>query len=94
MLTEHGHDRDSAARGWDGDTYALLRGPDDRQALVWYSVWDGAAAADTFADAYRATGIARSVERFGAAGRELVRVVIAGQEIADGALPDLTELEE
>lgn len=33
--------------GWDGDRYQLL-GTDAAPALVWYSVWDDAAAADRF----------------------------------------------
>jgi hypothetical protein len=37
----------SLATGWDGDRYQVL-GPDG-EALVWYSVWDDAAAADRFA---------------------------------------------
>ncbi len=35
------------ATGWDGDRYQVL-GP-AAEALVWYSVWDDAAAADRFA---------------------------------------------
>ena len=40
------------AAGWDGDRYEVL-GPGS-EALVWYSVWDDARAADRFA-----TGLAR-----------------------------------
>lgn len=40
----------SAAAGWDGDRYRLLRGPEG-EALVWVSVWDSEAEADEFASA-------------------------------------------
>jgi hypothetical protein len=42
------------ARGWDGDRFALIEG-DAGPALVWFSVWDDAAARDRFAAALRPT---------------------------------------
>jgi hypothetical protein len=41
-----------AARGWDGDRFALVGGG-DRSALVWYTVWDDARARDRFVAALR-----------------------------------------
>ena len=46
FLTELGVGAD-AARGWDGDRFALVDGPDG-PALAWWSVWDDAAARDRF----------------------------------------------
>lgn len=41
-----------AARGWDGDRYALARESAGRLAFAWSTVWDSAAHARRFADAY------------------------------------------
>ena len=50
LLQEHlGHK--VAAAGWDGDRYRLIK-RGDRDVLVWQTVWDDAAAADRFAEAY------------------------------------------
>ena len=93
LMTEHlGLDQADAARGWDGDRYALLRAGDERQALVWYSVWDDAASADAFAERFRRTGLARSVERVQADARPVVRVVIADRPVGAG-VPALEALE-
>ncbi len=95
MMTELLGDRGTdAAQGWDGDRYALLRGPDGGEALVWYSVWDDAAAADAFADLLRTTELARTVERLDHAGRPVVRVVITGDELPGAAVPVVQELVE
>jgi hypothetical protein len=81
LLREHlGEGADVAARGWDGDRYALVTGPDEDEALVWYSVWDDDAAADRFAAAYRRVLERRPdrggrVERLDLAGRPGVRIV-------------------
>lgn len=92
LLVQHlGEDAAGGARGWDGDRYALLRGPDGAHALVWYSVWDDAASADAFAERFRGIGIGRSVERFEREGRPMIRVVIpdpATGEAARAALAD------
>jgi len=71
------------AAGWDGDRFAVV----DRDALVWYSVWDDAPAADRFArglgrawaerDADRGGGRRSSVERLTIGGRPAVRLVDA-----------------
>ena len=94
LLEEHlgeGQGGDGAA-GWDGDTYALLRDDDGRQALVWYSVWDDAASADAFTERLRATGLPRTVERIEHDGRPVVRAVIEDTEPAAGALPPIVRL--
>ena len=91
LMTEHlGIEQADAARGWDGDRYALLRGPDGQEALVWYSVWDDDASADRFAADVLRTGIARSVERTGYDGRPVVRTLIAGAPAA--AVPEIAAL--
>ncbi len=71
-----------SAAGWDGDRFRLLQGPAGERALVWYSVWDTAAAADAFADAYRRTLALRptrhaTVDRLEVASRPVVRIVDA-----------------
>lgn len=90
----------SAATGWDGDRYRLLRrcpaGPDPEggagpggaatndacpEAFVWASVWDGQAAAATFAAAVREAFAARYGSR--PAGRS----GSGGQPSAKGASP-------
>ncbi|MGH7471540.1 MAG: hypothetical protein ACRENP_26610 [Longimicrobiales bacterium] len=69
-LSEHlGAEAASLAQGWDGDRYRLMRvGADSAHALVWYSVWDTEASANTFADAARRVaqkrGRAFRIERF------------------------------
>ena len=92
FLTEHLGDGEATADGWDGDRYVLLRGPADRHAVVWYSVWDDDAAADRFADAYRRTLGARPsrvgrVERAEVGGRPVVTVVEADREVGLDAVP-------
>lgn len=49
---------DAAARGWDGDVYRLLEGPEG-EVLIWVSRWDEAAEADEFARAVRSALEAR-----------------------------------
>lgn len=81
LLTEHlGAGADRLAAGWDGDLFRLLEDSERARAIVWYSVWDDAPAADAFADAYRRVLAARpgrsgSVDRLELDGRPLVRVV-------------------
>ncbi len=40
------------ADGWGGDRYVLMADRDGRRSLVWYSVWDDAAARDRFLHAW------------------------------------------
>jgi hypothetical protein len=43
-----GPEAGSAAVGWDGDRYALIRDPSGLESLVWVSVWDDAVSRDWF----------------------------------------------
>lgn len=55
VLAEHELDAEaqSAAAGWDGDRYAVLRRPEtDEWALMLSTTWDSEAEAAEFADAY------------------------------------------
>ena len=93
LMVEHlGPDAAGSALGWDGDTYALIEEPGGADALVWYSVWDDASAADRFAADFRATGIASAVERQDLYGRALVRVVISSGEEPVGGIPGIAGL--
>ena len=95
LMVEHlGQGASDAARGWDGDRYALLRGPDGQQALVWYSVWDDDDAADGFAARFRELALARSVERLTVDGRPVVRAVITNGDVSPAAVPPVEALTE
>jgi hypothetical protein len=82
-LTEHlGDDAAESAQGWDGDRYRLVEtGIDSLRALIWYSVWDSEASANTFADAARQVAQKRGrpfrVERLRLGERPAVRVIDA-----------------
>jgi hypothetical protein len=75
------------AQGWDGDRYQVIRAGPAADALVWYSVWDDAAAADRFARSLerawpRRTTVDRAtrrtrIERLTIGGRPAVRLVDA-----------------
>jgi hypothetical protein len=87
LLQQHlGDEREAAllASGWDGDRYQLLgRGRDG--ALVWYSVWDDAAAADRFARGLERAWKRRTLKD-AAVGHverrsEVVRLEIAGRPV-------------
>ncbi len=88
FLEEHlGVGADSAAEGWDGDRFRLLRSPRGERTLVWYSVWDDAASADGFAERVSeilATRLDRngSVDRVAIAGRPGVRITLAPPDVA------------
>jgi len=88
LLQQHLGDEVQAATlatGWDGDRYQVLGA--EGEALVWYSVWDDAMAADRFAAGLerawqrRRAGEARSrrseVTRLVIDGRPAVRLVDA-----------------
>ena len=82
----------AGARGWDGDRFRLLEGPGGLRALVWYSVWDDAAAADAFAAAYRITlpkrpGRQAMVDRLTVANRPVVRVVDTPSALVPATVP-------
>ena len=54
LLGEHlGEQGKSLAKGWDGDRYGLLRGPDGVEGLVWVSVWDSEAERDRFVSGFQ-----------------------------------------
>lgn len=94
-----------AARGWDGDGYAVLsRGGE--VVLVWYSAWDSLADAREFAAAYRDVFLRRfagsdadgrlvgqgreaSVELLELEGQALVRIV---ESPAGARLPSVPEV--
>jgi hypothetical protein len=82
LLEQHLGDETEAAllaTGWDGDRYQVLgRGAD---ALVWYSVWDDARAADRFAE-----GLERAWNKRRTGGRadrrsEIKRITIDGRPV-------------
>ena len=79
----------TAAAGWDGDRYRLLRGPEGEEVLVWASVWDSAAEADAFraaaVDAYRGRYAADGAA--GAAGEG--RRPSAEEDVGAGGGPQL-----
>ncbi len=97
LLEVHLGDEDrarSAAAGWDGDRYRLLRTPEGVEALVWISVWDSDEEAEAFrsavAEAWEArygSGDGRTVrvERDDRDGRPVVRLLdlpAAGPELS------------
>lgn len=49
----------AAARGWDGDRFALRRTPDGALLYAWSSLWDSEADARQFAEAYAQTVVRR-----------------------------------
>jgi hypothetical protein len=87
LLEQHlGDERQAThlATGWDGDRYQVLGRAAD--ALVWYTVWDGAAAADRFAAGLEQawqkrragrTGRRSEIKRLDIDGRPGVRLVDA-----------------
>ena len=70
------------ASGWGGDRYLVLAGGQGGDALVWYSVWDNAAARDRFLAGLRRAWTAKSgrvarIEPLLIAGRPGARLVDA-----------------
>jgi hypothetical protein len=49
-----------AARGWDGDRYALWRDPQGSIRYVWITLWDSPALAERFAEAYSQAAMDRA----------------------------------
>jgi hypothetical protein len=64
------------ATGWDGDRFEVLGAAAD--ALVWYSVWDDAAAADRFAQGLKAAWVKRRAGGVAARRSEIIRLSITG----------------
>lgn len=93
LLEAHlGEGAGAKAVGWDGDRAVLLRSSAGEQALVWYSVWDDAVAADAFASAYRdilerRPDRAGLVDRIEIEGRPAVRVVDSPASLAPESVP-------
>lgn len=92
------------AAGWDGDRYQVIRAGADVDALVWYSVWDDAAAAARFARSLervwpnrRTVDVAQRrtrIEQLPHDGRAVVRLVDAPPTwVGWKAIPDV-RLEE
>lgn len=80
LLEQHlGDERQATdlATGWDGDRYQILGRAAD--ALVWYTVWDDAAAADRFAAGLERAWRKRRAEGRTARRSEIKRLVIDGR---------------
>jgi hypothetical protein len=92
VLLAGGGGEQIGASGWDGDRYALLRGPDGGESVVWYSVWDDRAAADRVAGLLQDRPSWR-VERFDAAGRPALRVVVSPDGVEPSVPPLLSATE-
>jgi len=54
-----GFDEETAAHGWDGDTYIAYEHTDGACGLMWFSTWDRTQDALEFADAFQAYAKAR-----------------------------------
>jgi hypothetical protein len=69
------------ASGWDGDRYQVL-GP-NAEALVWYSVWDDAAAASRFAGGLQRAWAKRRPHADGRAARrwEVKQLTVSGRPV-------------
>jgi len=95
FLTEHLDDAEraeTAAAGWDGDAYRLVRGSGG-EVLVWVSVWDSendvaefmTAARDAYSARYPAAERIVSIVGTDVGGRTVVRIVDAasGTEVPE-----------
>ena len=74
FLEEHlGPEGRTLAGGWGGDRYALLRGSDGADGLIWISVWDSEAERDRFVHGFQPTlaalGESSSLEALEVVGR-------------------------
>jgi hypothetical protein len=93
FLSEHlGAAGRALATGWRGDRIRLLESGQGGRALVWFTVWADAAAADRFADAYPGTLVPRRgrgarVERVELHGLPAVVVVDAAAGVAPATVP-------
>jgi hypothetical protein len=74
------------ASGWDGDRFEVLGGAAD--ALVWYSVWDDAAAADRFAQGLKAAWVKRRAGGAAARRSEIIRLSVTGTSLPAVRLVD------
>lgn len=93
LLRDHlGTGAERTARGWDGDMTRLLESGLGERAVVQATVWDDAASADAFADAYRRILDMRparhgTVQRVEVDGRPVVLVVDASTGVPRAMLP-------
>jgi hypothetical protein len=85
LLEEHlGEDAKVLASGWDGDRWALLKGSDGAEGLVWVSVWDSEAERDRFVNGFQPAlpklGAPATLEAMGVVERPgaILRVGIPG----------------
>jgi hypothetical protein len=69
------------AAGWDGDRYQVIRAGPGGDALIWYSVWDDAAAADRFARSLERVWPGRRTVAPGSSRTEIVRLTIAERPV-------------
>jgi hypothetical protein len=80
LLEQHlGNESEAAqlAEGWDGDRYEVL-GP-QANVLVWYSVWDDAAAAARFAKGLERAWVRRRTDGRTARRSEIKQLTIEGR---------------
>jgi hypothetical protein len=91
LMERHRLQSESLANGWDGDRYQLLY-DGERNALVWYIVWDDARASSRFVAAYTQVlrtrmGRTGHVEQLTIEGRPVVRVIEAEEGVDISRLP-------
>jgi hypothetical protein len=67
------------ATGWDGDRYQVLGAKAD--ALVWYTVWDDAAAASRFADGVKRAWAKRRPDGRIARRSEVTQLTVSGRPV-------------
>ena len=105
LLEEHLDDREAAAtaaEGWDGDRYRLLR-DGTAEVLIWATIWDSERDAAEFEEAARRAFAARyagetsgrrvTVESHLSGGRPLVTVVDAPEGLEAGSLEAASRVE-
>jgi len=84
LFQQHLGDEAEAARlaaGWDGDRYQVLGRPGGADALVWYSVWDDAAAADRFLSGLERAWAKRRASEHAGRRSEITRLVVGGRPV-------------
>jgi hypothetical protein len=84
LFQQHLGDEAEAARlaaGWDGDRYRVLGAPGTADALVWYTVWDDAPAADKFARGLERAWAKRPGDGRTARRSEIKQLTIQGRPV-------------
>lgn len=82
LFQQHlGEEREAAtlAAGWDGDRYQVLGAQND--VLVWYSVWDDAAAASRFATGLRRAWGKRQADRPSGRRADITQLTVGGRPV-------------